>query len=62
MSERGNVENRVPLARCVGRAYLPDIEPLKTRFRLLNRPCRAGMPDLRLGFSRLRLLLEGQMP
>jgi hypothetical protein len=30
---------------------LPDIGPLKTRLRLMNRPCRASMPDLRSCWS-----------
>jgi hypothetical protein len=40
----------------VGRAYLPDIGPSNTRLRLINRPCRAGMPDLQASLRTFALL------
>jgi hypothetical protein len=29
-------------------AYLPDVGPLKIHLRLMFRPCRGSMPDLRI--------------
>jgi hypothetical protein len=40
----------------VGRAYLPDIGPLKTRLCLMNRLCRAYLPDIGPLKTRLRLM------